>query len=141
MTQEEYCLHLDGQLCWRCHCSTHASHARQRQCPQCRKKWSYARRQLEWSLAELFCQALNAHHASLYLDIAYGTARSHFRRFALTLRPAKPRKANNFLLIRDRLAIEKRQKAALSLLFNRSIKQDFFKVPGHERYQDSMMIS
>ena len=123
MTQEEYCRHLDGQLCWNCHCPTHVSNARQRQCPRCRKKWSFRQRRSEWRLAELFCHGLNAHQASRELGISYGTARSHFKKFQTTLSELNQKAAVYLLEIRDEKnrVPDKWQKSGLQLLFTHRI--------------------
>jgi transposase len=88
MSQKEYERHLERQLCWICHRPTHQSHRHQRQCPLCRRKWSYHRRTAEWKLMLAFCQRENPHHASGRLRIAYGTARNHFNRFKRAIRHA-----------------------------------------------------
>ena len=81
MTVNEHEKHLFGELCWPCHVATHASFARQKQCPKCRRKWSYRNKQIEWKLLEAFCLAASAHHAARCVDVAYHTAYSSFRRF------------------------------------------------------------
>jgi hypothetical protein len=143
VTQEEYRSHLEGQLCWHCHCPTHASHARQRQCPQCRKKWSYDRRRLEWLLAELFCQGLNAHLASRELGISYGTARIHFKKFDSALRPLNHRVAKYIISIRD----EKNQvpeawhKTGLRLIYLNLIGPGLFRKPEYDPTGDFLIVS
>ena len=129
MTQEEYCRHLDGQLCWNCHCPTHASNARQRQCPWCRKKWSFRQRRLEWRLAELFCHGLNAHQASRELGISYGTARSHFKKFDTTFRSLANRAAKVIVSIRDEKngIPERWQNEGLAILLKLELKSSLEK--------------
>jgi hypothetical protein len=46
---------LLGSRCWIDDAPTHASHAGQRQCTQCRRKWSFATLQRHWQLAKFFC--------------------------------------------------------------------------------------
>jgi len=85
MTHTEYERHLIGQLCWNCHAATTASSARQRQCPRCRRKWSYATRRLRWELLKAFCLRATAHHAARSLPCHYATAFAAYRRFRLAL--------------------------------------------------------
>jgi transposase len=85
MTSEEYERHLIGQLCWVCHLATVGCHARQRQCPRCRHKWSYATRRRRWELLKAFCLAATAHHAARTLRCHYATAYAAYRRFRTTL--------------------------------------------------------
>lgn len=51
MTADDFDRFLRRQLCWIDGTPTHASSARQRQCPHCRRKWSYARLQVRWDAA------------------------------------------------------------------------------------------
>lgn len=46
---------LAQQRCWIDGARTHHSFAGQRQCPQCRRKWSFSNLQRHWRLAKLFC--------------------------------------------------------------------------------------
>jgi transposase len=85
MTLNEYERHLIGQLCWTCHAATAGSHARQRQCPQCRRKWSYDRRRTRWELLRAFCLATTAHHAARVIRCDYRTAHTAFAGFRRTL--------------------------------------------------------
>jgi len=85
MTFEEYERHLIGQLCWACHAATVGCHARQRQCPRCRRKWSYASRRLQWELLKAFCLRATAHHAARTLRCYYATAYVAYRRLRTTL--------------------------------------------------------
>lgn len=77
----DYEKHLIGQLCWDCHKTTHKSSERQRQCPECKHKWSFHQKQIEWKLLEAFCYGLSAHQASKDLDVSYRTAYQHFMSF------------------------------------------------------------
>ena len=79
MTSEEYERHLIGQLCWACHAATAASHARQRQCPRCRRKWSYHTRRLRWERLKAFCLGATAHHAARSVPCHYATAFTTYR--------------------------------------------------------------
>ena len=72
LTQRDYERYLEAQLCWHCGVETTRSHARQRQCPRCRKKWSYFRLQQEWLVLKGFCDGQNAHRTGRDLHIAYG---------------------------------------------------------------------
>lgn len=55
MTLEEFEAYLTRQMCWLDGAPTHASHAGQRQCRHCRRKWSYLKWTRYWRLAQLFC--------------------------------------------------------------------------------------
>jgi len=88
MTAAEYERHLEGELCWHCHVATHKSHARQRQCPTCRRKWSYHHRQLEWKLLKAFCEVYSRRSTSHTLNVAYRTVWNHFMRFEIAVRRA-----------------------------------------------------
>jgi len=48
--------HLRLGLCWLDGVPTVASHAGQRQCPHCRRKWSYAVLRRRWAIAKEFCK-------------------------------------------------------------------------------------
>ena len=50
MDLEDYERHLVGLLCWTCQAATGPCNDRRRQCPRCRKKWSYDRRWAQWEL-------------------------------------------------------------------------------------------
>jgi hypothetical protein len=51
MTAEDFDSFLRKRLCWIDGTPTHASSARQRQCPHCRRKWSYTHLLLRWDAA------------------------------------------------------------------------------------------
>ncbi len=85
MTPEEFERHLIGQLCWACHVATAPCHARQRQCPQCRGKWSYHTRRVQWELLKAFALRATAHHAARTIPCHYSTAHAAYRRFRITL--------------------------------------------------------
>ncbi len=85
MTHDEYERHLVGQLCWACHAATVGCHARQRQCPRCRRKWSYATRRVRWELLKAFALRATAHHAARVVGCDYGTAHVAYRRLRGTL--------------------------------------------------------
>jgi len=50
---------LAEERCWIDGENTHPSHAGQRQCSRCRRKWSYRIMQRHWHLAALFCAPSN----------------------------------------------------------------------------------
>ena len=54
MTAEDFDRYLRRRLCWIDGAPTHASSARQRQCPHCRRKWSYDRLRMRWEAAVAF---------------------------------------------------------------------------------------
>jgi hypothetical protein len=143
VTHEEYATHLEGQLCWHCHCPTHASHARQRQCPRCRQKWSYDRQRLQWRLAELFCQGVNAHRASKELNISYGTARSHFTKFDLSFAQTNHPVAKTLLSIRkeNNRVPERWQQPGISLIYSFIMAPSFSIKPVGETSGDYLLVS
>lgn len=51
MTAEEFDRFLRRRLCWIDGTPTHGSSAKQRQCPHCRRKWSYDRLLQRWDVA------------------------------------------------------------------------------------------
>src|SRR3954453_3083624 len=73
MDLNDYERHLVGLLCWTCHAATGPCNARQRQCPRCRRKWSYVRRRTQWELLKAFCLNATAHHASRFARCDYRT--------------------------------------------------------------------
>jgi hypothetical protein len=56
MNAAEFDRFLRLQLCWLDGVPTEQSHAGQRQCPHCRRKWSYANLSRRWLVAQEFCQ-------------------------------------------------------------------------------------
>lgn len=84
----QYTEHVQRALCWLCHEPTHRSHAAQRQCPNCRRKWSYQRRKIELELANRFATGFKAAEAARQCSVAYRTAWTHFLRFEQTARRA-----------------------------------------------------
>lgn len=81
MSIQEYEKHLIGELCWDCHEATKPSSGRQRQCPRCRRKWSYAQKQQQWALLRAFVLQASANHAAKSVGVSYPTAYTAFRRF------------------------------------------------------------
>jgi hypothetical protein len=75
---EEYERHLVEQLCWLCHVPTHTSHRQQRQCPKCRRKWSFRRRLKQWQLLKLFGEHLSVRQAAKLSGCAYRTVHQRF---------------------------------------------------------------
>jgi hypothetical protein len=76
-----YVDHVQRALCWFCHKPTHKSHATQRQCPQCRRKWSYRRRETELQLINKFVTGYTAAEASRECGVVYRTSWTYFLRF------------------------------------------------------------
>ncbi len=101
----DYERHLTEQLCWLCHVPTSRSSAQQRQCPRCRRKWSFHQRQLRWSLLRLFATAITPAEAARRAHVSYRTAWAHFLRFEHTLRRSESEAAVKFL--RHRSDIQK----------------------------------
>src|SRR3954463_5784036 len=85
MELDDYERHLVGLLCWTCHAATGPCNARQRQCPRCRRKWSYDRRRTRWELLKAFCLNATAHHASRFARCDYRTAYRAYMHHRLTL--------------------------------------------------------
>ena len=85
MTCADYERHLIGLLCWHCHAATGLCNARQRQCPRCRKKWSYDRRRTKWELLKAFCLNATAHHAARFARCDYRTAYRAYMHLRLTV--------------------------------------------------------
>ena len=85
MDLEDYERHLVGLLCWACHSATGRCNARQRQCPRCRKKWSYDRKRTRWELLKAFCLNATAHHAARFARCDYRTAYRVYMKLRLTL--------------------------------------------------------
>ncbi len=85
MELDDYERHLVGLLCWACHAATGPCNARQRQCPRCRKKWSYDRKRTRWELLRAFCLNATAHHAARHLCCHYRTAHRAYMHFRLAL--------------------------------------------------------
>jgi transposase len=85
MDLNDYERHLVGLLCWSCHAATGHCNARQRQCPRCRKKWSYDRRRTQWELLKAFCLNATAHHAARFARCDYRTAYRAYMHHRLTL--------------------------------------------------------
>src|SRR4051794_1823992 len=85
MDLNDYERHLVGLLCWGCHAATGPCNARQRQCPRCRKKWSYDRRRTQWELLKAFCLNATAHHAARFARCDYRTAYQAYMHLRLTL--------------------------------------------------------
>lgn len=98
MKVAEYERHLREEFCWVCHGATHHSHAQQRQCAVCRRKWSYVRRRLEWNLVRAFCMMDTPYRAAKDLKIAYRTAWTHFMEFERTVRQSGSMWAGVFCL-------------------------------------------
>lgn len=71
MNSEDFDRYLSGRLCWIDEAPTRASSARQRQCPQCRRKWSYDRLRKRWEAAIALASGKTRHEAAdkLGLDI------------------------------------------------------------------------
>ena len=65
---------LRGRLCWVDGHATHASSARQRQCPHCRRKWSYDRLQMHWNGAMVFATGKTRQDAARKLGVDIHTA-------------------------------------------------------------------
>ena len=85
MERKDYEKHLMGELCWDCHAATHGSGKKQRQCPGCRRKWSYEQRRLQWEILKAFVLGSTAHHTARTLRISYPTVWGHYRSWRQSL--------------------------------------------------------
>lgn len=87
MTGAEFDKYLETELCWTDGFPTVASHAGQRQCPHCRRKWSYVRMLQKWLLAKAFCAGLTRKAAAAYAGTEEHTAGRHYQLFQKLLFP------------------------------------------------------
>ena len=87
MTVADFDRHLRLELCWLDGIPTAASHAGQRQCPHCRRKWSYAVLRRQWVIAQEFCKGSNRRNAAKAAGTDVHTAGRHYRRFQELLAP------------------------------------------------------
>lgn len=124
LSWQEYERHLEKRLCWTCHRPTHRSYRRQRQCPLCRRKWSYHRRKIEWELIKAFCWRQEQAWAARRLGIAYPTAWKHFMRFECAIRHAGENECVRFrrYFTTCRLPTDGAWQEAIELLYERFIR-------------------
>jgi hypothetical protein len=73
--------HLTRKLCWIDSKATHASSARQRQCPLCRRKWSYDGLAKQWLLAQEYCAGHTRREAAEAAGVDVHTAGRHYAAF------------------------------------------------------------
>ena len=85
---EVYQRYVAERLCWIDGFPTHASSDLQRQCPHCRKKWSYERLGQELRLLEQYCLGSNASEAARAIECAKNTALYHFGLFSSEMQEA-----------------------------------------------------
>lgn len=78
--------HLTRGLCWVCGVPTRRSHLQQRQCPACRRKWSFVRLRADWALLQAFLVGKKAYKIHSSVGVSYPTAQKHFRLFENALR-------------------------------------------------------
>lgn len=76
-----YRRYLDGHLCWVDGTATHASSDQQRQCPLCRRKWSFDNLRREIQLLDEFCLKQSASRAARELSCSKNTALIHYNTF------------------------------------------------------------
>lgn len=77
--------HLTRKLCWIDSTATHASSARQRQCPRCRRKWSYDGLAKAWIVAQEYCAGHTRREAAAAAEVDVHTAGHHYASFDLAL--------------------------------------------------------
>ena len=87
MNAADFDRHLRLELCWLDGVPTAASHAGQRQCPHCRRKWSYAVLRRQWLIAREFCKGSNRRKAAKVAGTDVHTAGRHYKRFQELLAP------------------------------------------------------
>jgi hypothetical protein len=85
---EIYQRYIAERLCWIDGVPTHASSDLQRQCPHCRRKWSYERLGQELRLLEQYCLGSNASEAARAIDCAKNTALYHYCLFNIQMQEA-----------------------------------------------------
>ena len=85
---EVYQRYVAERLCWIDGIPTHASSDLQRQCPRCRKKWSYERLGQELRLLEQYCLGSNAAAAARAVECAKNTALYHYCMFNIKMQEA-----------------------------------------------------
>lgn len=73
--------HLALELCWLDDFPTVASHAGQRQCPHCRRKWSFAAMRRRWLVAQEFCKGSSRRVAAGRAGVEAHAAGRHYRDF------------------------------------------------------------
>lgn len=112
-----YRRYLEDRRCWADGTPTHASSGQQRQCPKCRRKWSYEHRLLQVTLLEQYCQGINASRAAKNIGCAKNTARSHYDGFRIVMERvmksmlANEEVATNPVTIRELASLEKALRA------------------------------
>jgi hypothetical protein len=90
MTLQAFEEHLQLRLCWECHVPTHGCHLHQRQCPACRRKWSYQRLTRLWESALCFAEGIPPRRAAQVTGTSYKTALLRYWRFVRALRLTRP---------------------------------------------------
>ncbi len=85
MTAAAFNRHLTRKLCWIDGAATHASSARQRQCPRCRRKWSYDGLAKAWIVAQEYCAGRSRKEAAEAAAVDVHTAGRHYASFDLAL--------------------------------------------------------
>jgi len=73
--------HVTQQLCWIDGSPTHVSSALQRQCPRCRRKWSYEGLSKRWLLAQEYCAGRNRRSAARAAGVDVHTAGRSYAEF------------------------------------------------------------
>lgn len=112
-----YRRYLEDRRCWVDGTPTHGSSGQQRQCPKCRRKWSYEQRLLQVTLLEQYCQGINASWAAKNIGCAKNTARSHYDDFRIVMEKvmksmlANEEVATNPVTIRELASLEKALRA------------------------------
>ena len=114
---EVYRLYVAQALCWVDGVPTHNSSDRQRQCPKCRRKWSYDRLGTELDLLEAYCHGTSATQAARDVRCAKNTALGHFNHFTRKMEETvakmllEERIATNPISLREVKSLEKALRA------------------------------
>lgn len=85
MNASGYNRYLTRQLCWIDGTPTHGSSARQRQCPRCRRKWSFDGLAKQWLLAQEFCYGCTRREAATVSGVDVHTAGYYYLMFERSL--------------------------------------------------------
>jgi transposase len=80
MEVSDYQQFVDRELCWVDGASTFSSHATQKQCPKCRRKWNYLERRRRFDLLVAYAEGMRAGVAASACGASRNTAQNWFRK-------------------------------------------------------------
>jgi transposase len=75
----DYQQFLDEELCWVDGVPTRSSHATQKQCPKCRRKWNFLERRRRFDLLVAYAEGIRAGLAAASCGASRNTAQKWFR--------------------------------------------------------------